>query len=408
MKKISKSIKVLSLFLCMVITWTSIAMPVSAVNSTTALAMGIDVSKHNQAINWGQVASSGVKFAFIKAGSTNKGLDPFYDANMRGAQAAGIKTGVYLYSYATNVEQAQNEANLLLSWMSNYTVNYPVVYDVEDACMRGLSTQQVQDMINTFCSTIYAAGYYPMVYSFKNLYLGKIGNVGYDKWVAQYSDHCDYPGDISIWQSSSHGSIAGVPTRVDIDYTYKDYGAIIIADGFTQRNGQTYFYAGYKMQRGWIATNDTRYYLDGNGILQKGIWFADAAGTYYLSPQDGSISRGACTINKRDYFFNQDGILQAGPITRPDGLTCYYNPSDGGAMMHGWINDGTNLYYAADDGHMVTGVNTINKKAYFFNEHFILQTNQQLTLDGVLYQADAQGVLSPVPVVDSAAVPAKQ
>ena len=110
-----------------------------AIGAGSSIARGIDVSKHNLAIDWSQVPSSGVTFAFIKAGSTNSGVDPYFDVNMRGANAAGIKTGVYLYSYATNAEQAKNEAELLLQWISNYTVSYPVVYDVEDSCHKNLS-----------------------------------------------------------------------------------------------------------------------------------------------------------------------------------------------------------------------------------------------------------------------------
>ena len=145
-----------------------------AANAGNAIAKGIDVSKHNGAIDWNSVASSGISFAFIKAGSTKSGVDPYFDANMRGAQNAGLKVGVYIYSYATNVEQAQNEANLMLEWLSNYTVSYPVVYDIEDSCQRGLSQEQLQAMINTFCSTIASAGYYPMVYSNKNWFNQRI------------------------------------------------------------------------------------------------------------------------------------------------------------------------------------------------------------------------------------------
>ena len=126
------------------------AQSVQAVTASGALARGIDVSKHNGAVNWGQVAASGIKFTFIKVGSTNSGIDPQFAANITGAQAAGLKTGVYIYSYATTPEQAVNEANLVLQWIAPYTVNYPVVFDIEDKCQKGLSNQQLIDIINAF------------------------------------------------------------------------------------------------------------------------------------------------------------------------------------------------------------------------------------------------------------------
>lgn len=39
---------------------------VSAANANGAIAQGVDASKHNGAVNWGQVAASGMQFAFIK------------------------------------------------------------------------------------------------------------------------------------------------------------------------------------------------------------------------------------------------------------------------------------------------------------------------------------------------------
>ena len=161
---------------------------VNAIGAGSSIARGIDVSKHNLAIDWSQVPSSGVSFVFVKAGSTNSGVDPYFDANMQGASAAGLRTGVYLYSYATTVEQAQNEANLLMQWISNYTISYPVVYDIEDPCHKNMSQEQLQALINTFCSTVEANGYHPVVYSSKNMFQNKNGDIRYDKRVAQYSD----------------------------------------------------------------------------------------------------------------------------------------------------------------------------------------------------------------------------
>ena len=43
---------------------------VQAANAGNAIAKGIDVSKHNGAVNWNSVASSGISFAFIKVGSS--------------------------------------------------------------------------------------------------------------------------------------------------------------------------------------------------------------------------------------------------------------------------------------------------------------------------------------------------
>ena len=46
------------------------AQQAQAIGAGSSIARGIDVSKHNLAIDWSLVPSSGVSFVFVKAGST--------------------------------------------------------------------------------------------------------------------------------------------------------------------------------------------------------------------------------------------------------------------------------------------------------------------------------------------------
>lgn len=331
------------------------AQQAQAIGAGSSIARGIDVSKHNLAIDWSKVPSSGVSFVFVKAGSTNSGVDPYFDANMQGANAAGLRTGVYLYSYATTVEQAQNEADLLMQWIGNYTVSYPVVYDIEDACHKNMSQEQLQALINTFCSTVEAHGYYPVVYSSKNMFQNKIGDIKYDKWVAQYADALEYEG-ASFWQNTSHGSVPGIPTRVDMNYQFKDYSSIIVADGFATRGDQQVFYANYRMQRScWANWDGKKYHLDENGLVQKGCWFEDETGRYFLATKDGHALREDVTIEGVEYYFDENAVMQRGLVTRPDGNT------------------------------------------YYYDENGALQKNVTVTVDGVAYEVNAKGVAAAIP-----------
>lgn len=323
-----------------------------AVSPGGAIARGIDVSKHNGAIDWSQVAASGINFAFIKAGSSKSGIDPQFAANITGAQAAGLRTGVYLYSYATTPEQAAEEARMVLEWIAPYTVNYPIVFDIEDSCHKGLSDQEMIDIVNAFCFAIDGAGYYPVVYSYKNMFTGKLSIVGWDKWVAQYGETCDYNNNVCFWQYSSHGNVSGVSGRVDVNYQFKDYSQLIIREGFAGHGGSVRFYRDWRMQKGWVDYNNTRYYLDGAGNLVSG-WLTDTDGsTYYLSPADGSIARGQCQIDGANYFFD---------------------PASG-VMLKGLQEIGGALYYYGETGALVQ--------------------NQPLELNGISYQASPEGVLT--------------
>ncbi|MCI8615070.1 GH25 family lysozyme [Parablautia intestinalis] len=362
-----------------------------AVTANGAIAQGIDVSKHNGAVNWGQVAASGMKFTFIKAGSTKSGVDPQFAANITGAQAAGLKTGVYLYSYATTPEQAANEANLVLQWIAPYTVNFPIVFDIEDSCHKGLSNQQLIDIVNAFCTIIDAAGYYPMVYSNKNMFVDKMGNAGWDKWVAQYNSSCDYNNNVCFWQYSSHGNVGGVSGRVDVNYQYKDYSQLIIPEGFIEHNGNVRFYSNWKMQKGWVAYNDTKYFLDGAGNLVRG-WLSDQTGTYYLSPQDGSIARGQCQVDGRDYYFNADGIKTAGWVSVGE-AKYFYDPAGDGVMKREWLSDekGNCYFFDRTDGHMLTGGQVIDNVEYLFNPDGIRQHGWVTLENGTFYYDPVSG-----------------
>lgn len=388
-----------------------------AVSANGAIARGIDVSMHNGTVNWGQVANSGIQFTFIKVGSTKSGVDPQFAANITGAQAAGLKTGIYLYSYATTPEQAAEEARLVLEWIDPYTVNYPIVYDIEDKCHKNLTDQQMIDIINAFCIAIDEAGYYPMVYSYKNMFLGKLSIAGWDKWVAQYADNCDYNNNVCFWQYSSHGSVGGVNGRVDVNYQYKDYSSLIIPEGFVEHNGNVRFYRNWRMQKGWNEYNGTKYYLDGAGNLVRG-WFTDATGNYYLTPADGSIARGQYQVDGADLYFTADGIQTTGWVnvgearyfydpankgimkrewySDAQGMRYYFDPADG-HMATGWFTAADQTYYADGEGHIVTGICEIGGQPYYFDASGALVRGQALELNGVAYQTTPEGVLVEIP-----------
>ena len=366
-----------------------------AVTSSGAIAKGIDVSKYQGTVNWSQVAASGVKFAFIKIGSTYSGLDPMFAYNMQQAQANGIKTGVYIYSYATNVEQATAEAALVIQWLSAYQVQMPVVFDIEDSVHKGLSAADVNAIINTFCILVDAAGYYPMVYSYKTFFNSKIGATPWDKWVAQFADSCDYGGSVAIWQNSSKATISGISGYVDTDYLYKDYSNLIIKEGFVAHNGSTRFYQDWKMKTGWVSYQGGRYLFDQYGYIVKG-WYVDSdAKMYYLSTDDGKAAVGPTKIDGSTFYFDANGAAQYGFVDYGQGMK-YFDPTLNGAMATSWFAYNGQMFCAGSDGTVLTGYQTINKVPYYFEENGALAINKQVKVGKKTYMAGADGVLTEV------------
>ena len=106
--------KIYTRFLCMILSVVLLSAVPATHAQAAVVAQGIDVSKWQGVINWAAVAQSGVSFAFIRVGNTKKGIDEYFYYNMLSAQAVGLKTGVYIYSYATNVQEAALEGLKLL------------------------------------------------------------------------------------------------------------------------------------------------------------------------------------------------------------------------------------------------------------------------------------------------------
>ena len=164
-----------------------------------AAVKGIDVSGFQGNINWNAVANSGVQYAMIRLGNTTYGADSKFVQNVLGANAAGIRTGVYVYTYAQNAAQAAADAQYAVAAMANLPVSFPVAIDIEDSSQSGLTAAQQQEIVNTFCSIVYNAGYHPMVYSYRNWFTTKLGATVWDHWVADYSDSCGF-GPAAMWQ----------------------------------------------------------------------------------------------------------------------------------------------------------------------------------------------------------------
>ncbi len=379
------------------------AVTAEAVTSSGNIAKGIDVSKYQGTINWSAVAASGVRFAFIKVGSTYSGMDPTFPYNMTQAQANGIKTGAYIYSYATNTEMAAMEAQLVIQWLSAYQVSMPVVFDIEDACQKNLSSAEINAIINTFCVLVDAAGYYPMVYSYKNFFNTKIGATPWDKWVAQFGDALDYPS-CAFWQYSSKGSVSGINAKVDLNYQYKDYSKLIVKDGFVDHNGGKRFYTNYKMQTGWVNYQNARYYFDPFGYMVKG-WHVEGDGKmYYLSTDDGKASIGPTQIEGFTFYFNNDGAMQYGFIDYGKGNR-YFDPLANGAMATTWFAYNGQMYYADKDGNIAVGYREIDKVPYFFEENGALAINKQVESNGKQFMAGADGVLTEIVPVEPGDIP---
>ena len=195
--------------------------------------LGIDVSYAQGAIDWNRVAKAGIKFAIIRAAFRGYGTgrivaDEWFERNIKGAAAAGIKVGVYFFSQAVNEKEGAEEADHIINQIRNYKVTLPVVIDTEyvsDSRARGnLISKEIRTAaVKAFCERSLQRGYTPMIYastSWLNNQLDMSKLSVYKVWVAQYYSRVTYNGKYQCWQYTSSGHVAGINTKVDMNYWY--------------------------------------------------------------------------------------------------------------------------------------------------------------------------------------------
>ena len=191
---------------------------------------GIDVSEHQQEIDWEAVAADGVEFAMIRVGYRGYHYgsleeDKFFHQNMQGAAAAGIRIGVYFFSQAISYEDAQTEARFVLEEIAPYDVTLPVCFDWEHIPGQATRTDNVDAETLSQCAlgftdVIREAGYTPMVYFFRdmgyNIYdLSQLKDL--DFWAGAAGTTPDFYYAHTIWQYSYTGRVAGIKTDCDLD-----------------------------------------------------------------------------------------------------------------------------------------------------------------------------------------------
>lgn len=199
-------------------------------------APGIDVSSHQGNIDWQKVAASGVQFAMIRLGyrGTSTGeihVDSSFEKNLAGAKAAGLKVGVYFYSTAVTVAEAQEEARFVLENLKGASLQYPVAYDWESASgdrNHKLDQSTLTQCADAFCKTIAQGGYQTMIYGNQGFFYEEVDLSGlkdYDRWFAQYtsSNQPSFYYNFRIWQYSSTGSVPGIAGNVDMDIALIPY-----------------------------------------------------------------------------------------------------------------------------------------------------------------------------------------
>ena len=190
-------------------------------------SFGIDVSTWQGDVDFKSVKSAGCDFVIIRVGYSADGkvnIDSKFEQNYKKAKEAGLRRGLYLYSYDNTEEKAQASADWIIKKLAGDRPELPIAFDWEDFGRfqaYDMNFATLNRMYDVFENELSKAGYESMLYGSKN-FLEKVWE-DTDKrpvWLAHYTEKTDYKGPYNIWQASCTGRIDGIDGDVDMDIKF--------------------------------------------------------------------------------------------------------------------------------------------------------------------------------------------
>ena len=215
-------------------------------SAVTSGPQGIDVASvqhpNGAAIDWGQVAGAGYKFAAVKATEGNYYTNPYYSGDITAASKAGLYVTAYEFGIPDSTTGGSVTASgtvqadyFLTAINGSYPTsgnNLPVLLDIEynpygKECYN-LTPSQMVSWITAFNNEIRAKiGQLPMIYSTADWWNTCTGNStafsAERLWVAAYGTSSPpLPAGWStwtFWQYTSTGAVPGISSK-DVDHSY--------------------------------------------------------------------------------------------------------------------------------------------------------------------------------------------
>lgn len=184
-------------------------------------APGIDVSYHQDTIDWKKVRRAGIKFAFIRVSDGLIIDDPQFERNWTNARAQKIARGAY--QYFRPEQDALAQADKLIAAIENDKGELAPVIDVEST--GGLRPKQIAKQVTLWIDRVRAKlGVEPIVYTSPDFWRDEVGGADLSSqplWVAHYTRDCPrVPPQWTrwtFWQYSKNGRVPGIKGPVDLD-----------------------------------------------------------------------------------------------------------------------------------------------------------------------------------------------
>ena len=189
----------------------------------------LDISYYQGDINWDELASNGDFYGVILRVGYYTFPDKKFEEYISNVKRLNIPYGIYLFSYATDINGSNREASFTNNMIDKYDLKptLGIYYDIEswtstnatsDSITKYGYDEIIENYINSVSNHIDNA-YKVKVYSGRWYAMNRLGSSKrYVDWVAEYNSSCLYDDVYSMWQYTSTGSMPGINGNVDISY----------------------------------------------------------------------------------------------------------------------------------------------------------------------------------------------
>jgi len=335
-----------------------------------AVLKGIDVSKYQGEVDWQKAMDAGIDFAILRCGYGGEWDgqaadwnqdDPYWRRNADECTRLGIPFGVYLYSYATNEEEARSEADHVARLLgltpppyagledytaAPYSLSFPVYYDLEDKSITGLFPDEMANITAAFFARLEEHGYTGEqgLYASLNWVRARFSDPGFDRWrdnlwIARFAPELGYTHTYDMWQCSytEPGEAYGVQSEtVDIDFVMRDF-AITGIENRLAKSVQPVYSNDTKTKQLWLAEKSDRAVLttnyvplpdpeteDGKKAKKKGpdLFYESSDPSVATVDKNGevvAVAQGSCTVTVTlaDGTEQDSVTVRVGTITVP-------------------------------------------------------------------------------------------
>ena len=187
---------------------------------------GVDISHHQDVIDWPAVARSGVSFVWIKATEGGDYLDPAFRRNWFLAGVAGLHRGAY--HFVSWCRPSADQARWFAMNVPDDPDALPPVLDVEwnpesKTCPGTVPKEMALAKMRTILAAMErATGRRPIIYAPRDFF-GQVMDGAlsdYPLWIRGlgHAPPAEYGGrPWVVWQHSETGTVPGIKGAVDLD-----------------------------------------------------------------------------------------------------------------------------------------------------------------------------------------------